>query len=106
MTVLLFLKESVNEVLRLHPIKPHWMFALDNLVRSCVQAAITVLSPELGEHIANHSSPSTVNSSKSSKTNESYDVRDQVLQLRTENSRLWQELVDVQKQYQAVVSLN
>ncbi|XP_074030538.1 apoptotic signal-regulating kinase 1 isoform X1 [Leptinotarsa decemlineata] len=96
-------QESVNEVLRLHPIKPHWMFALDNLVRSCIQAAITVLTPELGEHIANHSSPSTVNSSKSSKTNEVFDVRDQTLHLRTENNRLWHDLIDCQKQYQAVL---
>ncbi|CAG9856880.1 unnamed protein product [Phyllotreta striolata] len=96
-------QESVNDVLRLHPIKPHWMFALDNLVRSCIQAAVTVLTPELSEDIANHSSPSTINSSKSSKTNEAFEVKAASLQLRNENVRLHQDLLECQRQYQGIL---
>ena len=38
-------QEAVNIILRRHNIKPHWMFALDDLVRKSVRAGITVLSP-------------------------------------------------------------
>lgn len=36
---------QVKKVLRQQQVKPHWMFALDNLLRQAVQDAITVLLP-------------------------------------------------------------
>uniref|UniRef100_A0A182TBQ7 SAM domain-containing protein n=1 Tax=Anopheles maculatus TaxID=74869 RepID=A0A182TBQ7_9DIPT len=45
-------QNTVNEVLRSHNIKPHWIFALDNLVNAAVHASITILSPKLGANLA------------------------------------------------------
>lgn len=53
----------VTEVLRSHQIKPHWMFALDNLTRSSVTVAINAFNPEID--IVVPSVSSTVNSQKS-----------------------------------------
>uniref|UniRef100_A0AAQ6AGG1 mitogen-activated protein kinase kinase kinase n=1 Tax=Amphiprion ocellaris TaxID=80972 RepID=A0AAQ6AGG1_AMPOC len=43
--VLFSFQDAVKRVLRQQQVKPHWMFALDNLLRQAVQDAITVLLP-------------------------------------------------------------
>ena len=39
-------QDAVNSIIRRHKIKPHWMFALDSLVRNAVQQSVNVLHPE------------------------------------------------------------
>ncbi|AWO96176.1 putative mitogen-activated protein kinase kinase kinase 5-like [Scophthalmus maximus] len=46
-TVLFSFQDAVKKVLKQQQVKPHWMFALDNLLRQAVQDAISVLLPEL-----------------------------------------------------------
>ncbi|CAJ0577881.1 unnamed protein product, partial [Mesorhabditis spiculigera] len=53
--------DAMQPVLRKLIIKPHWMFALDNLIRSAVQTAVQILSPDLSAVLQVHdiNSPST-----------------------------------------------
>ncbi|XP_041420450.1 mitogen-activated protein kinase kinase kinase 5 isoform X2 [Xenopus laevis] len=50
--VLFGFQDAVNKVLRNHNIKPHWMFALDNIIRKAIQTAVTILVPELRPHFS------------------------------------------------------
>ncbi|XP_065351801.1 mitogen-activated protein kinase kinase kinase 15 isoform X2 [Cloeon dipterum] len=126
-TAIYLFHNAVNVVLRSHSIKPHWMFALDNLVRNAVQAAITVLSPELGANLAGQerlvqqgssdiqqegstSGMSTINSVKSHKTLDSFptpkfrsECLEQISTLRAENQRLLKKLVESEKCYQELI---
>ncbi|XP_042878655.1 mitogen-activated protein kinase kinase kinase 15-like isoform X1 [Penaeus japonicus] len=123
------LQDAVNEVLKSHSIKPHWMFALDNLVRSSVHCAITVLSPDheslLGSPDENigvlggspgrprdaveegsTSGVSTINSTKSAKllhdfhhSKQCHQLQEKFQAARAENVRLLEELSLAEKRY-------
>ncbi|KAK6733415.1 hypothetical protein RB195_017261 [Necator americanus] len=43
--------DSIQPVLRRLDIKPHWMFALSNLIQSAVQTAISLLSPDVSAQL-------------------------------------------------------
>ncbi|XP_069751967.1 mitogen-activated protein kinase kinase kinase 5 isoform X2 [Narcine bancroftii] len=45
--VLFSFQDAVRKILRLHQIKPHWMFALDNIIRKAMQITFAVLIPEV-----------------------------------------------------------
>lgn len=118
-------QDAVISVLRGVSIKPHWMFALDNLVRNSVHVGLMILSPELGANLAgqeredgvfeedeaeadelSNSGVSTVNSTKIKHhpgKEEGRFLMDQVKLLKIENSKLLNELLESQKNFQNIV---
>ncbi|XP_073686682.1 mitogen-activated protein kinase kinase kinase 15 [Garra rufa] len=86
--VLFGFQDSVNKVLRNHHIKPHWMFAMDNIIRRAVQAAVTILIPELQTHFGPASESEGLLEELVQKEREYQQVLRQTLQQRVHDIEL------------------
>ncbi|XP_007469376.1 PREDICTED: mitogen-activated protein kinase kinase kinase 15 [Lipotes vexillifer] len=112
--VLFGFQDAVNKILRNHLIRPHWMFAMDNIIRRAVQAAVTILIPELRAHFEAASGTEGVDKD-TDEAEEDYAPADprgseaqlhqqqlslQLSKLRQETNRLLEHLVQKEREYQ------
>lgn len=105
------LQEAANACLKSHNIPPHWMFALDNVLRCSIESAIHVLAPELAADMAGTQDEATLASaislSSSYKSNpfpfHGTMVSETLNQAKEENQKLLQQLIDVIQSYNLVL---
>ncbi|XP_067676666.1 mitogen-activated protein kinase kinase kinase 15-like isoform X4 [Haliotis asinina] len=107
------LHEAVSTCLKTHKIQPHWMFALDGLVRGAVQTTLVILAPEFdgqasGDQIEDEVVTSGVSSANSLKPLSfrkaaGRELQSELEHMEEENFRLLKELVEVQRSYQSLL---
>ncbi|KAM7339123.1 hypothetical protein ACRRTK_002607 [Alexandromys fortis] len=133
--ILFGFQDAVNRILRNHLIRPHWMFAMDNIIRRAVQAAVAILIPELQAHFEPASEAEGVD--KDTEVGGNYPFVDllgqevhmaprgirpgsvaieegqpqqqdpslQLNKLRQETNRLWEHLIQKEREYQNLLRL-
>ncbi|XP_034806171.1 mitogen-activated protein kinase kinase kinase 15 [Pan paniscus] len=112
--VLFGFQDAVNKILRNHLIRPHWMFAMDNIIRRAVQAAVTILIPELRAHFeptcetegvdkdmdeAEEGYPPATGPGQEAQPHQQH-LSLQLGELRQETNRLLEHLVEKEREYQ------
>nr|UCK81532.1 mitogen-activated protein kinase kinase kinase 8-like protein [Arenicola marina] len=115
-------QEAVSLILKQRHIQPHWMFALDTLLRGASQAALNILTPDLAANILGgarqepHEEESTSGVSTFDSTSkppellkdrldrtDSRDLHSLLRELEEENKRLLERLIESQKSYQSLL---
>ncbi|CAO2624146.1 Mitogen-activated protein kinase kinase kinase 15 [Lemmus lemmus] len=117
--ILFGFQDAVNRILRNHLIRPHWMFAMDDIIRRAVQAAVAILIPELQAHFEPASETGGVDKDTEVEGRgtrpgsiameegqpQQQDPSLQLSKLRQETNRLWEHLVQKEREYQNLLRL-
>uniref|UniRef100_G3TR03 mitogen-activated protein kinase kinase kinase n=1 Tax=Loxodonta africana TaxID=9785 RepID=G3TR03_LOXAF len=106
--VLFGFQDAVNKILRNHLIRPHWMFAMDNIIRRAVQAAVTILIPASvfemldprGSEVPATYGGDRPGSAAFQEIHPHQHLRFQLVKLRQETSRLLEHLIQREREYQ------